>query len=144
MEGSESDHQPERMEATYRIVEIPRKNSLLNWSRIIRIRIPFDYNLHSLAQPSQLISDISCTAQRLELQELLVTELLRIVRIGPLLPYVEQCEVVSSGTNEILPGLISMQLLVLRSVEERARFREHGDDCQNLCGRQLQYHSQIK
>ena len=103
----------------YRVVEIARSQGLLYWRYIVRVRVAFDNNLYTLAQASELVTDITCSAQALELQELLVAELLRIICLGPLLPDIQQRKVVAACANEVLASLIGVHLLVFRPVEER-------------------------
>ena len=93
---------------TYSIIEIPRSQSFLDRYDIIRVWIALDHNLHSLAESSQLIPDISRPTQRFELQELLIAELLRIICIRPLLPYIQQREVVTARPHKVLTRLIRM------------------------------------
>ena len=112
----------EEVEQTDRIVEIPGSNRLLYGGDVRRIRIAFDHDFNSFAQASQLVTNVSCSTQTLELQELLIAELLGIIRLGPSLPNVEKSEVISTTHDEILPGLVGVKLFVLRTIEEGSRF----------------------
>lgn len=102
---------------THSVVEVARRDCLLHWGDIIGIWIRLNHHLHTVTQPSQLISNVARPAQTLELQKLLIAELLRIVRFGPLFPNIQQSKVIASSTNEILPRLICVQFLVFRSVK---------------------------
>lgn len=124
--------QVSQVKKTCRIVEVARGNSFLYRRDVIAVRISLNDNLDPLAQPCKLVPNISGTAYTLELQELFVAELLRVVGFGPLFPYVEQREVISSRFHKVLPGLVRVKLLVLRSIEQRPRFRKHGDDREDL------------
>ena len=121
-------------ENTYSIIEIPRRNRLLHGRNIIRIWIPLDDDLHPLTQARELISDIPRSAEGFELQELFVAELLAVVGLGPLFPDVEQGEVVPAWADEVLSGLVGVELFVFGSVEEGARFGEHSDYGEDLLG----------
>lgn len=100
------------------VVEVSSGHGLLNWRDIIRVRVGLNNDLHALTQPCKLVSNITRPAETLELQELLIAELLRVVRLGPLLPNIKEREVVATWPDEVLSCLISMQLLVLWSVEQ--------------------------
>lgn len=117
---------------TYRVVKVSSSDRLLYRRDVVRVRITLNDNLYTFAQPSELVANIACPRQGLELQELLIAELLRVVGLGPLLPYVEQREVVAARPHEVLPRLVCVQLLVFRPVEQRAGFLEHRYDSQNL------------
>ena len=93
---------------THGVVEVPSSDGLLDWSDIVRVWIALHHDLHTFAQASELIADVARSAQTLELQELLVTELLRVVRLRPLFPHVQQGEVVAACAHEILPRLVSV------------------------------------
>ena len=103
---------------SYRVVEITSSNCLLYWCDIVRVGITLNEDLDTLTESRQLIPDITGTTETLELQELFVAELLRVVRFRPLLPYVEESEVVAACADKVLPRLIGVQLLVLRPVEQ--------------------------
>lgn len=91
-------------------------------SDVCRVWIAFDHNLDPLAQPSQLITNVSCSAQSLELQELLIAELLGIIGLGPSFPYVEESEVITATPDKVLSGLVGVKLFILRSVEQGGGF----------------------
>ncbi len=117
---------------SYRVIEVAGRDSFLNRGDIIRVNIRLYHDLYALAQPCKLVADVSCPAQALELKELLVTKLLRKVCFHPLLPHIEEGKVIPTGSHEILPCLICVQLLILGAVKQGARFRKHGNDSQNL------------
>lgn len=117
---------------TNRIVEIPRGDRLLYGGDICRVRIAFDDNLNSFTQPCQLVSNISCPAQTLKLQELLVTELLRVICLDPSFPNVEKSEMISTTPDKILSGLVGVKLFVLRTIEEGGGFGQHCYDGEDL------------
>jgi len=102
---------------TYSVVEVSRRDSFLYTADIVCIRIALNDDFNTFTKPSQLIPNVSCPTETLELQELLVAELLRIIRVGPLLPNIEQREVISTRTNEILTSLVCMHFLVFRAIE---------------------------
>ena len=107
---------------TYRIIEIPRSDRLLYGRNVCRVWIAFDYDLNSFAQSCQLITNVSRSAQTLELQKLLIAELLGIVCLGPSFPNVEKSEMVSATPDEVLSGLVGVKLFVLRAIEEGRGF----------------------
>lgn len=109
-------------ERTYRIVKIPGSNRLLYGCDIRRVRIAFNHNLDSFTEPGQLISNVSRSAQTLELQELFVAELLRVICLGPSFPNVEKSKVVPPAPDKILTGLVGVKFFVLRAIEEGRGF----------------------
>ena len=139
--SSSISEQVKQAEKTCRVVEVARGNSFLYRCDIIAVRIGLNNNLNPLAQPCKLVPDISGTAYTLELKELLVAELLRVVCFGPLFPYVEQREVISARFHKVLPGLVRVKLLVLGSIEQRPRFRKHGNDREDLTNRSVRQSS---
>ena len=118
--------------SAHRVVKVSRGDRLLNGNNIIRVRVPLNDHLHTLTQPRELIPNIPRATKTLELQKLLVTKLLRVVRVGPLFPYVEKRKMISSRAHKVLSCLIRMQLLILRSVENGTRFRQHSYDSKYL------------
>lgn len=102
----------------YGVIEISGSQSLLYRRNVIRVRIALYDDLHSFTKTCQLISNITRSAERFELQELFVAELLRVVRVCPLVPYIQERKVVTARSNKILTGLVRMQFLVFGSVED--------------------------
>lgn len=107
---------------THRVIEITCSDSLLNRSDIIRVRVTLNNHFHPLTQPCELITDIPSTTETLELKELLVTKLLRVICLRPLFPNVEQGEMIPASSHKVLSCLIGMELLVLWPIEQRGRF----------------------
>ena len=124
------------MKGTCRVIEISRCDCLLYRCDVVGVRVALNDDFHTLAQPGKLITNIARPTQTLILQELLVAELLGVVGVRPLLPNIEQCEVITTRADEVLSGLISVQFLVLGPVEKRGRLGEHSNDGEHLWNRQ--------
>lgn len=101
-------------------------------SDIRRVGIALDHNFNSLTQPSQLVSNVSCPTQALELQELFVTELLGVICLDPSFPNVEKSEMVSTTPDKVLSGLVGVKLFVLWAIEEGRGFGQHRYDGEDL------------
>mmetsp|Transcript_1213 Transcript_1213/g.2993 ORF Transcript_1213/g.2993 Transcript_1213/m.2993 type:complete len:328 (-) Transcript_1213:214-1197(-) len=81
-----------------------------------------------------LLSNVSSPSQRADLDEVLEAPLIREVGLCPLVPDVEQRQVVASRTVEINPRIIRMQRALLWTIEDRGANLKHGGDRQDLRG----------
>ena len=77
------------MVQAYRVVKVAGSEGFLYRSDIVLIGVALNDDFNTLAKACQLVSNVTRTADTLELKKLLVAELLRIVGLGPLLPYIE-------------------------------------------------------
>ena len=116
--------------STHGVIEVAGRHGLLHRNDIGRIGL--DDNFHALTQRGKLITNISHSTERLELKEILVTELLRVIALHPLLVHVQKGEVVASRLDEVAMCFIRMHSLVFWSIKDRAGLLQHGNDREDL------------
>jgi hypothetical protein len=111
------------------VVEVSGSHCFLDGNDLMRT---LDNDLDTVAQLSELISDITDSTDGFELDEIFVAPLLRVSGLGPLFEDVEKGKVITAGLDERFVSLVGMDLFVFGPVKQRAGFLEHRDDGQNL------------
>jgi hypothetical protein len=96
------------MRTAYRIVKVPRRDRLLHRDHVAGVRISAHSQPNTLTKVNELVPHIPRTVEAPELHELLVAELLRKVRLGPLVPQIEQRKMISPRMEKILPRLVGV------------------------------------
>lgn len=115
-----------------RIREEPRRNRLLD-RHDVAFTAAANLHLHPLTQPAQLVPHVPRPPQTPELEEVLPRPYIAEVRVHPLVPDIQQREMVPAGfIREPLSRLVGVKLLILRPVEQTARLPQHRNDAQHL------------
>mmetsp|Transcript_14851 Transcript_14851/g.38342 ORF Transcript_14851/g.38342 Transcript_14851/m.38342 type:complete len:226 (-) Transcript_14851:1342-2019(-) len=112
------------------VVEEAGGHGLADRVRVLRVRD--DLELDALHQPLELLPDVASLAQRANLDEVLKAPLRRELSLRPLVPHVEQREMVSARPIEVDARIVGVQRALLGPIEDGCADLEHGCDREYL------------
>ena len=96
-----------------RVHEIAGCDGLLDRGQISTAQARFRHKFHSFAQVNELITHVANTAERLRLSKVVQAKYLAVSALHPLIPDVQQREMIATRTYEQLTSTICMHLFVL-------------------------------